>query len=168
MKAMHASWTEKYGFSNELRGLDHLGLESAAENIYGLETPGFTNLARRARYYALYCWILHDYYGGGYHKKEDFTPFFRRREHAYALACLSHDHRPGAVGERGIMGSNNANKFWNSGEDPLDLSKSHIKSRLGGYGLYYRNAMQLAGLTSLTEGPGRPTESTQEGRPAGL
>jgi hypothetical protein len=155
-------WTEKYGTSDRIRGLDHLSLESTAENIYDQVTPGFTNLARRARYYALYCWILYDYFSGGY-GREEFRPFFRRREQAYALACLSHNHKARAVGEYSIMGSIRAKMNWNSGDDPIDVSKSHMDSPLGGYGLYYRNAMQRAGLIYLDEGQARLTESSSGG-----
>lgn len=162
---VRTDWTEAYGASERVRGLDHLSLESTAENIYDQVTPGFTNLAKRARYYALYCWILNDYFAGG-HEKEDFKPFFRRREHAYALACLFHNHRPGMVGEYGIMGSIGAKRNWHAGHDPVDLSVSHIKSPLGGYGLYYRNAMQRAGLIYLEEGNQKLTESAA-GRPSG-
>lgn len=162
MSDVNTEWTEKYGASDRIRGLDHLSLESTAANIYDQVTPGFTNLARRARYYALYCWILHDYFGGGY-QREEFKPFFRRREHAYALACLSHSHKPGAVGEYGIMGSISATRNWNSGDDPVDVSKSHMDSPLGGYGLYYRNAMQRAGLIYLEGGQARLTESSSGG-----
>lgn len=165
MADVRTDWTEAYGASERIRGLDHLSLESTAEGIYDQVTPGFTNLAKRARYYALYCWILRDYFGGGY-EREEFVPFFRRREHAYALACLSHDHRAGMVGEYGIMGSIGARRNWYSGDDPVNLSKSHIKSSLGGYGLYYRNAMQRAGLIYLEEGQARLTEFTT-GRPSG-
>lgn len=160
------SWTEKYGVSERVRGLDHLGLESAAENLYDLVTPGFTNLAKRARYYALYCWILQDYFEGGYQETEEFAPFFRRREHAYALACLSHDHAPDSPGASGVMGSINATKHWNSGADPIDLSQSHMKSPLGGYGLYYRNAMQRAGLIQTESRPEKLTEAPP-GQPSG-
>jgi hypothetical protein len=165
MTDVNTDWTERYGASDRIRGLDHLSLESTAENIYDQVTPGFTNLAKRARYYALYCWILHDYFGGGY-EREEFRTYFRRREHAYALACLSHNHKAGAVGDYGIMGSIRAKRNWNSGEDPVDVSKSHMDSPLGGYGLYYRNAMQRAGLIYLEEGQARLTESAS-GEPSG-
>ncbi len=160
------SWTDKYGVSERVRGLDHLGLESAAENLYDLVTPGFTNLAKRARYYALYCWILQDYFEGGHQEGEEFAPFFRRREHAYALACLSHDHPPGSPGASGIMGSINATQHWSSGTDPIDLSQSHMKSQLGGFGLYYRNAMQRAGLIQTDSRPEKLTEAGPE-QPSG-
>ena len=165
MAELTTDWTEDYGASERIKGLDHLSLESTAENIYDQVTPGFTNLAKRARYYALYCWILNDYFSGG-HEREDFKPFFRRREHAYALACLSHDHRPGMIGEYGIMGSIGAKRNWRSGHDPVDLTTNYIKSPLGGFGLYYRNAMQRTGLIYLEEGKERLTESTA-GRPSG-
>jgi hypothetical protein len=159
---VNTDWTERYGASDRIRGLDHLSLESTAANIYDQVTPGFTNLAKRARYYALYSWILYDYFGGG-HEREEFRPFFRRREHAYALACLSHNHKPGAVGEYGIMGSISARRNWNSGDDPVDVSKSHMDSPLGGYGLYYRNAMQRAGLIYLEGNQTALTESSSGG-----
>jgi hypothetical protein len=156
------SWTEAYGLSQKIKGLDHLGLESTAENIYDLATPGFTNNAKRARYYALYCWILYDYANGGY-LREDFKPFFRRREYAYALACLSHEHRAGAVGDVSIMGRRRAGKRWRSGDDPVDLSESHMDSPYGGYGLYYRNAMQRAGLTYVEGTQDQLTEIRSRG-----
>jgi hypothetical protein len=162
MTEVSTDWTERYGASDRIRGLDHLSLESTAENVYDQVTPGFTNLARRARYYALYCWILYDYFSGG-HEREEFKPFFRRREHAYALASISHNHRASAVGDYSIQGSIRARRNWNSGDDPIDVSKSHMDSPLGGYGLYYRNAMQRAGLIYLEEGQERLTESASGG-----
>lgn len=162
MADARTDWIAAYGAGERIRGLDHLSLESTAASIYDQVTPGFTNLAKRARYYALYCWILHDYFAGGY-ETEEFKSFFRRREHAYALACLSHSHRTDMVGEYGIMGSIGAKRNWYSGDDPSDLSRSHIKSPLGGYGLYYRNAMQRAGLMYLEGGQERLTESLSGG-----
>lgn len=164
MNDLHTDWTEAHGVSHEDQGLDHLSLSSVSENIYDRVTPGFTTLTNRARYYALYCWILHDYFGGG-HEREAFESFFRRREYAYALACHSHDHEPGTHRGSAIVGSRMASRRWKSGEDPLDLSVSHIKSRLGGFG-GYRNAMQRVGLLKLSDDQVSLTESAS-GAPSG-
>ena len=161
---LRTDWTEAHGVSHEDQGLDHLSLSSVSENIYDRVTPGFTTLTNRARYYALYCWILHDYFGGGY-EQETFESFFRRREYAYALACHSHDHEPGTHGGSATVGSRTASRRWKSGEDPLDLSISHIKSRLGGFG-DYRNAMQRVGLLKLSDDQVSLTESAS-GAPSG-
>ena len=164
MTDVRTNWTEAHGVSHEDQGLDHLSLASVSENIYDRVTPGFTTLTNRARYYALYCWILYDYFSGGY-ETEKFETFFRRREHAYALACMSHDHEPGTPGGAAIVGARSSGKRWRSGEDPLDLSKSHIKNKLGGFN-NYRNAMQRSGLLRLSETQDSLTESST-GAPSG-
>jgi hypothetical protein len=162
---LHTGWTEAHGVSQEDEGLDILSFASVSESIYDRVTPGFTTLTNRARYYALYCWILHDYFNGGY-ETEEFEPFFRRREHAYALACVSHVHEPGTPGGDAIVGARSSGGRWRAGDEPLNLAKSHIKARFGGYG-NYRNAMQRAGLLKLAEGsPDSLTESST-GAPSG-
>ncbi len=113
--------------------MNHLSIEVTAENIYDQVRPGFTNLASRARYYAPYCWILHDYFNYG-PEREEFASFFRRRERAYAPACLSHDHKDRSVGG-GNYGPHQRNQVLEDGKEPLGLSQSHMKSKLGGYGL---------------------------------
>lgn len=164
MAGLHTGWTEAHGVSQEDEGLDHLSLASVSESIYDRVTPGFTTLTNRARYYALYCWILYDYFNSGY-ETEEFESFFRRREHAYALACVSHAHKLGTPGGAAIVGARSSGRRWRVGEDPLDLAKSHIKTRFGGYG-NYQNAMQRAGLLKLSEGWGSLTESST-GAPSG-
>ena len=154
------NWTEPHGVSHEDQGQDHLSLDSVSYNINDQVTPGFTTLTNRARYYALYCWILHDYFSGG-HEREAFAPFFRRREYAYALACASHYHEPDMPGGLGIVGSRTASRRWKSREDPLDLSVSHIKTRYGGFG-DYRNAMQRVGLLKLSDDQASLTESASD------
>ncbi len=161
MAELSTNWTAAPRISYEDQGLDHLSLNSVSENIYDRVTPGFTTLTNRARYYALYCWILHDFYFGGGYEREAFEPFFRRREYAYALACVSHDHEPGTHGGSGIVGSRTASRRWKSGEDPLDVSISHIKARLGGFG-DYRNAMQRVGLLKLSDDQDSLTESASD------
>lgn len=161
---LHTDWTEADGISQADQGLDHLSLASVSENVYDRVTPGFTTLTNRARYYAFYCWVLHDYFGGG-HEREAFEPFFRRREYAYALACVSHDHEPGTHGGMAIVGARTASRHWKSSENMLNLSVSHIKNKLGGFS-NYRNAMQRAGLLKLSETQDSLTESVS-GAPSG-
>lgn len=164
MNEPSTDWTEAHGVSQEDRGQDHLGLASVAQSIYDQVTPGFTTLTNRARYYALYCWILHDYYGGGY-EKEDLDAFLRRREYAFALACVSHDHDPGSLGEDAVVGVLASRRRWRDGADPLELSKHPVKDKWGGYG-NYRNAMQRVGLLRLSETQDSLTESSV-GAPSG-
>ena len=140
-------WTEAHGVSEDGQGQDHLSLSSVSQNISDRVTPGFTTLTSRARYYALYCWIFHDYFSGG-HEREAFEPIFRRREYAFALACASHDHEPDTHGGYGILGARTASGRWRSGEDPLDLSVSQFKRRLGGFSNYL-NPMQRTGLLAF-------------------
>jgi hypothetical protein len=164
MTEIRTSWTEALGVSQDERGQDHLSLASVSQNIYDQVTPGFTTLTNRARYYALYCWILHDYYSGGY-EREDLDTFLRRREYAFALACVSHNHDPGSLGEEAVAGVRASRRRWRAGVDPLDLSKHPIKGKWGGYG-NYRNAMQRIGLLRLSETQDSLTESSA-GAPTG-
>jgi hypothetical protein len=142
------SWTE--GHFTRLNALDDLGLESVGAGLLRRLLPGIVQTTPNAGYYAFYPYLLHawEQMGGGVERRA-FQEFYRRQEAAYALACLTHNHR-GPLG--GIQGSIRAGAALADEHDTVNvkrLSEDYMASRLGGYGLFYARVLSDMRLTRL-------------------
>ena len=95
-------WTKRA--ATELSGRDPLGLSRVAQMLADGLLPGIITQTDRARYYALYCWIL-------WHiEREDepsswqaFVESFQRREAAVALANIVGYYADAAGTEHGFL-----------------------------------------------------------------
>jgi len=47
--------------SNQIEGLDHLGIQALSVAMYAKLLPGITNVTDRARYFSIYSWLLYKY-----------------------------------------------------------------------------------------------------------
>jgi hypothetical protein len=147
-------WTTRIT-DDEVGGEDHLGLEGAAQSYQQWLVPGIITTTDHARYYSFYSWILHRFIfdPASSRRIADFRgPYFRRHEVAYILGCFSH-HANGSF-LRGLVGgginSYKARQMWQS-SDPASLDANYFNNTLGGFGQYYRTAMQAMGLVTEPE-----------------
>jgi hypothetical protein len=97
-------WTKRA--ATDLSGRDPLGLSRVAQMLADGLLPGIITQTDRARYYALYCWIL-------WHiEREDrpdgwqtFVASFQRRGAAIALATTFADGANHALSDAGCRGA---------------------------------------------------------------
>lgn len=145
----YPQWTTRI-IDKEVGGEDHLGLEGAAQSYQQWLVPGIITTTDHARYYSFYSWVLYRFIfdPASTRRIADFRgPYYKRHEVAYILGCFS--HHMGSSFLRGLVGGgiNNykARQIWQSG-DPAPLDASYFNNSLGGFGQYYRSAMQAMGL----------------------
>lgn len=149
-------WTTRFT-DDTVTGEDHLGVEGAAQGYQQYLIPGVITTTDRARYYSFYAWVLYRFINaeGSSRLLADFRgPYFRRHEVAFILGCYSHHKDAG--GMKGLVGSGSnsgkARRLWESGE-PISLDFDYFNNKLGGFGQYYRTAMQAMGIVAEAEHP---------------
>lgn len=144
------AWTKHV--AADLGGRDPLGLSRVSQMIADWLMPGIVTQTNRARYYAIYCWILwHVQENEDNATETEFAEAFQRREIAIAVATLLQDENANGspVGVRAV--STRLDQAREQGK--LDTSFRVLPSnRLGGYGQYYGGCMYLLGLTHRPEG----------------
>lgn len=138
-----------------VKGEDQLGLEGAAQSYQQYLVPGVITTTDHARYYSFYAWVLHRFINlpGSSRLLRDFRGrFFRRHEMAFLLSAYSHhkdgDHLRGLVGAG--VNSYKVRGYWSSG-DPVSLDFDYFGNKLGGFGQYYRPAMETLGIIAPPE-----------------
>ena len=142
-------------------GRDHLGLGSVASfQILTTLSPSIYVLTYQPRYHSFYAFLLDEFWSR-YKNANEVTPqtwidFFRPRDFLFSVGanlhqktsteCAFTDHVVGSQKTSGLID-----------KEILDYAEhqDYIKSRLGGYGLYYRGVMQEMGLI-LFGGRGYP------------
>ena len=135
-------------------GEDQLGVEGAAQGYQQLILPGITTVTDHARYYSLYAWIIYRYLFD--RKSSRLLAGFRGQfysHHEVALilsAFLHHLDRPIS----GVTGSGINNRtvkrLWGK-KDPTSLDQDYFQNKEGGFGQYYRIAMQTMGIIEIPE-----------------
>lgn len=136
-------WTE--GVFGRPSAEDDLGLEGVGAGTLRRLLPGIISTTPNAGYYSFYPYLLWKWEQlGRSNARADYVGFHRRHEAAYAVACELHDHR-GSL--RGINGANRAADAVRGIEDEHgqvdlhDLADTYMKSRLGGYSLFYASVL---------------------------
>lgn len=147
-----AELTEDY-----VKGEDQLGIQGAAQSFQQYLVPGVITTTDRARYYSFYAWVLYRFIHltGSTRLLSDFRgSFFRRHEIALILSSYCHHKDKGVIGGLVGSGTNNskARSYWESG-DPISLDMDYFQNKLGGFGQYYRTAMQVMGIIAESEHP---------------
>src|SRR5437870_4345646 len=85
-------WTE--GKFARVSAENDLGLEAVGAALLRRLLPGILETTPHAGYYAYYSYLLNRWeQASDSIKLEDFTPWYRRQEAAYACGCLLHTHR---------------------------------------------------------------------------
>ncbi|GAA0245477.1 hypothetical protein GCM10009527_047710 [Actinomadura nitritigenes] len=128
-------------------GQDHLGLGSvSSDRILPALSPGINVLTIHPRYWSFYAWVLATFWNQNHipRTRASFRSFYRPREALFSMACHvceapEHNTLVGnIVGSRRVQGLRNDQTF--------DPEYDYIKEPLGGYGLYYRSAMEAMGV----------------------
>src|SRR5215471_15423743 len=92
-------WTKRA--ATDLGGRDPLGLSRVAQMLADSLLPGIITQTDRARYYALYSWILwHIEHEDEVTSWDAFVGGFQRREASIALSTLIADPKSSPVGKR--------------------------------------------------------------------
>src|SRR5262249_18422840 len=138
-------------------GRDPLGLSRVGQRIADALMPGIITQTNRARYYAIYCWILwHIQQEEKPDGWENFASAFQRREAAIALATMIIDANSSPVGMR-VVGRRLA-----QAQEKKQVSTAFQvlpSNRLGGFGQYYAGCLYQLGLTHhLEDGIDRVTQ----------
>ena len=148
-----------------IEGLDQLGIWSVSINLYGLLLPGITNVTERARYYAFYPWVLHNFAqsniaGSG---RVEWLHWFRSFDFGYAMACVAHEmSESNSYSATAVVGADAARRLLrgSSGNEVIDIKSSalldeadkvpksgaYFKNPEGGFGQYYKNPLRDMGI----------------------
>lgn len=136
-------WTKRA--ATDLGGRDPLGLSRVAQMLADGLLPGIITQTDRARYYALYSWILwHLEQEGESEHWDAFVTGFQRREATIALSTLIQDPKSSPVGKRA------AEKHLRQAHDRGEANTSFQvlpATTLGGFGQYYGGCLHQLGLT---------------------
>jgi len=133
-------------------GQDHLGLGSvSSDRILPILSPGINVLTIHPRYWSFYSWVLDDFWATDLPRTRDaFRDFYRPREALFAMACHVCDTPEHKTLIANVVGSRRVSP--RAGDVEFDPQFDYIKEALGGYGLYYRSAMELTGAL-IVAGP---------------
>lgn len=126
-------------------GQDHLGLGSvSSDRILPALSPGINVLTVHPRYWSFYSWVLDDFWAADLPRnRASFVSFYRPREAVFSMACHVCDAPEHATIAGNVNGSRRISPKVNDSD--FDPQFDYIKEPLGGYGLYYRSAMELTG-----------------------
>lgn len=163
----------------ETGGLDHLGTQGPCQLIYQQLIPGITNVTDRARYYALYPWVIWSFdqrYRDA--NAERFVEIFRTADFLLTLVAERHGrtrgepeflHGAGMAGRSKLplafdrltsTGKLNLGEFAMRSAGPT----RYFKSRLGGLGQYYLGTLVELNILNVRE-KGRVRYSREVGLP---
>lgn len=137
---------------------DDLGLESVGAGLLRRLVPGVVETTVSAAYYSFYPFLIQEFEhrAPDETKREAFKPFYRRQEAAFAFGCSLHEHRGRLRGLNGVdIAGERAREAIHAGEHVVDLRplvEHYMQSTYGGYGLFYRGALEDLGLTKLGAG----------------
>lgn len=142
-------------------GRDPLGMSRVAQWLTDSLLPGIITTTWRARYYALYPWILwHVREKGEADSFGEFRSAFQRREAAIAIATI-------LDGESAPVGVDAATKKLSEAEGGGTVSvnfKVLPANPLGGFGQYYSGSLYKLGLTEKDEAGIDVLNGTMAGR----
>ncbi len=149
MNTSYPQWTTRIT-DITVNGEDQLGIESAAQSYQQEILPGIITVTDHARYYSFYAWILYRFIfnKGSSRLLKDFQGlFFKRHEMMLILSAYLHHNQatpfPGIIGSG--INSNKAKNFWGDKES-ASLDQHYFNNNMGGFGQYYRTAMQAMGI----------------------
>lgn len=160
-------WTSEIN-ERVVPGEDQLGVEGAAQGYQQDILPGIITVTDHARYYSFYAWVLYRFITGKNSSKliKDFRgQFFKRFEMALILSAYLHHLEGKPFG--GVVGSGANNRkvsnFWKS-EEIASLDQDYFQNTLGGFGQYYRTAMQNMDILLDAEKPSWVYRLTERGK----
>ncbi|TVY98989.1 hypothetical protein EAS64_42545 [Trebonia kvetii] len=123
----------------------------SSDRILPSLSPGINVLTIHPRYWSFYSWVLDDFWAADLPRtRKAFRDFYRPREALFAMACHVCDAPEHATLVANVVGSRRVGPKARDAE--FDPRFDYIKEALGGYGLYYRSAMELTGAL-IVAGP---------------
>ncbi len=128
-------------------GRDHLGLGSvSSDQILPTLSPGINVLTIHPRYYSFYTFLLDEFWRRDRPRsRRAWIRFYRPRAFIFSVgAYLCDQPEHGDMGS--IVGGQKTSSLARKQQDTYDTTFNYIKSRLGGYGLYYRSVIAELGL----------------------
>ena len=128
-------------------GRDHLGLlgVSSGEILPSL-SPGIIVQSTHPRYHSFYAFVLEEFWERKLARtRQAFIDFYRPCEFVFAVGCQLCNNATHA-GTMGVIGSEKTAALARERPAELDPTFDYMKTRLGGYGLYYRGVMAEMGL----------------------
>ena len=133
-------------------GQDHLGLGSvSSDRMLPMLSPGINVLTIHPRYWSVYAWILDDFWAHDLPRtRSAFVQFYRPREALFAFACQLCDTPEHETVTGNIVGSRRTAREAQTAAE-FDPGYDYIKEALGGFGLYYRSAMESIGLVERAD-----------------
>lgn len=142
---IHPRWIARMYSSSS--GRDHLGLGSVSSNqILQYLSAGINVLTYHPRYYSFYSFLLYEFWQSGRPQtKQEWIRFFRPRAYIYSLAANLCEQDTHGEMEK-IVGSQKTYSKSKEAVEAYPTDFNYIKSRQGGYGLYYRTVMAEIGL----------------------
>ncbi|MGV8911220.1 MAG: hypothetical protein ACOH14_01270 [Rhodoglobus sp.] len=122
-------------------------------------SPGINVLTIHPRYWSFYAWVLDDYWLADLPRnRASFRDFYRPREALFSMACHVCEAPEHSSLVANIVGSRRVSPL--ASEPSFDPQFDYIKEPLGGYGLYYRSAMEATGaLIIATPANGFPWDA---------
>ncbi len=128
-------------------GRDHLGLGSvSSDQILPSLSPSINVLTYHPRYHSFYVFLLDEFWQRERPRTwSAWENFFRPREFIFSVGahlCTQPEH--GKMGK--IVGAQKTSALAAQQLDRYNTQTDYIKSRQGGYGLYYRTVMAEMGL----------------------
>lgn len=130
-----------------VEGQDHLGIRSVGIAMAEQLQSGITSITPRARYWAFFAWVLHDFIQHVPKEKtmDHFKTYLKRQEWFYILANIAEAEERG-VSTHQLIGVSKGMESWRKGSELFDVEYRYIQNSLGGYGTY-RNVMKVLGVT---------------------
>ena len=141
-------WTEQ--MYRPVGGQDHLGIGSVVTDriLPGL-SPGINVLTPRPRYWSFYAFVVDEFWRRDLPRtNRAFRSFFRSKEAIFSIAghlCTGPDHREQPIGTRRVA------PLVAQRPAAYEATFDYMKSRGGGYGLYYAATMQATGVVELAD-----------------
>ncbi|WP_413302777.1 hypothetical protein AA0X95_24680 [Bacillus sp. 1P10SD] len=132
---------------NTIKGEDHLGIRFVGISIADTLQSGITSITPRARYWAFFAWVLHDFlqYSQSEKSLKEFKRFLKTQEWFYILANIGWAVETKTV-TNALIGSTKGVAAWESTQSAFEPVLDYVKDSFGGYGTY-RNVMKIVGLT---------------------
>ena len=107
-------------------------------------SPGVNVLTIHPRYWSFYAWVLDDFWAADVPRnRASFRDFYRPREALFSMACHMCEAPQHATLVANVVGSRKVAPLASG--PSFDPQFDYIKEPLGGYGLYYRSAMEATG-----------------------
>jgi hypothetical protein len=131
---------------NTITGEDHLGIKNTAIIIADTLQSGITSITPRARYWAFYAWVLHDFIQTQQDKSiEHFKTYIKKQEWYFILANLAYSKKHNITINQ-LVGVTKGIEIWDTPQDEIPVHYDYLKNSFGGFNIY-RTVMKSVGIT---------------------